>query len=487
TALATSFDPGAFAVQWGGSLNFNLDSEGRLTEQGPQASLQLANLNGELRGRKLSGAADLVVTPQPVLAGTLSLKSGGSELRFRGERGDAMNATLALNIASLNDWLPDSSGELNGQFAVRGNWPELAIEGEASGSELHAFDVRLDSLELNIEVDNPRDPSGAARVDLTNLAVAGFEFETLHARASGTPDAHQLELSATGDPLGTDLALRGARTQDGWSGSLERLLLDVQDAARLTLREPVQIVYGKNALDVSEACLAEGDIQLCVQGSMQPDGAMQANYSMSAVPLALGNVLAPADLPVQLAGIIEGRGNVRRTPEGTLFGEAQINSPSGRISRPPIEGAEDEDSTVETLFSYEDLRIAANLSGPQAQASLNARLQDNGSLSGEVALQGLGEPATGVTGTFSADIPDLAPFAVFAPQLANVQGRAEARARVAGTLQQPDITAELNATEQAADIPASGLRLKNGRVQAKPTKQGEIAVSGAIESGGGRL
>lgn len=487
TALATSFDPGAFAVQWGGSLNFNLDSEGRLTEQGPQASLQLANLNGELRGRKLSGAADLVVTPQPVLAGTLSLNSGSSELRFRGERGDAMNATLALNIASLNDWLPDSSGELNGQFAVRGKWPELAIEGEASGSELHAFNVRLDSLQLNVEVDNPRDPSGSARVDLTNLAAAGFEFETLRARASGTPDAHQLELSATGDPLGTDLALRGARTPDGWSGSLERLLLDVQDAARLALREPVQIVYGKNALDVSEACLADGDIQLCVQGSMQPGGAMQANYSMSAVPLALGNVLAPADLPVQLAGIIEGRGNVRRTPQGTLFGEAQINSPSGRISRPPIEGAEDEDSTTETLFSYEDLRIAANLSGPQAQASLNARLQENGSLSGEIALQGLGDPETGVRGNLSADIPDLAPFAVFAPQLANVQGRAEARASIAGTLQQPDITAQLNATELAADIPAVGLQLKNGRLQAKPTEQGEIAVSGAIESGDGRL
>lgn len=488
-ARATDFDPGAFAAAWSGNLDFEIKSEGRLMDNGPQATLQLANLTGRLRGRDLSGEADLVLTPQPVLAGTLSLNSGSSELRFRGERGDAIDATIALDIASLNDWLPDSGGELNGRFAVRGRWPELAIEGEARGRKLHAANVRIETLELNVDIDNPGNPSGSARIDLSNLAVAGFEFDTVLARASGTPDAHQLELSATGEPLGADLALQGARTPEGWSGSLQRLLLDVEDAVRLALREPVRIVYAKNAIDVSQACLADGDIQLCVRGSMQPDGALQANYSMAAVPLALANVLAPADSPVKLAGMIEGRGEVRRTAQGTLFGEAQISSPSGRIWQQAIESDEGvaEDSDAETLFSYEDLRIAANLSGSEARASLNAQLQENGSLSGEVTLQGLGESATGITGNLSADIPDLAPIAVFAPQLVNVQGRAEARASVTGTLQQPEISAQLNATELAADIPAAGLQLKNGRLRAAPAANGEIAISGAIESGDGRI
>jgi translocation and assembly module TamB len=488
TAQSQSFDPGAFAVSWPGALSFGLASEGRMTSEGPTATLQLKDLTGELRGRKLSGLADLALTPPLIVAGALSLQSGESDVKVRGKHGDKLDAIVSFNIASLNDVLPDASGQLTGQFKLAGRWPKLSIDGEAHGRSLDAGALRIDGLKLNADVDEPLSPRGSVRLDLTRLAAAGLEFETVAARLSGAPEEHELTLRTTGAPLALNLDVQGGRTADGWSGSVQQLKIDVKDAAQLALREPARIVVAKNAIDVSQACLADGEIELCARGNTRADGALQASYSLAGVPLALANVLAPADLPLNFAGVIEGRGEIRRTAAGELFGDARIRSPSGRVSRVLADAAAgDAPAELQTLLSYSDFNIAANLSGPDARASLHTRLDENGLLDGEATLQGLGAAETRIAGRLALNIPDLAPLAVFAPQLANVHGRAEAQARVAGTLQAPEISGELNASELAADIPAVGLHLKDGRLQARPAAAGAFDISGGVSSGKGRV
>ncbi|MGH8187183.1 MAG: translocation/assembly module TamB domain-containing protein, partial [Steroidobacteraceae bacterium] len=460
----------------------------RMTEEGPDATLRLTNLSGELRGRTLSGTADLSITPQLVPSGTMTLSSGKSELRFRGQPGDQIDAMLSLGVASLNDWLPDSGGELKAAFVVRGRWPDLSISGDARGTNLNAMNIRVEQLALDANIDDPRDPKGALNLNLTKLTAAGFEFATVRVRASGGGTAHQLQLRVAGEPLAMELDLDGARKEQSWSGTLKNLVFDVKAAARLALREPVRINVAKATVEVSTACLADGDIELCAGGNMQPDGAMQATYSLANVPLALANVLATADMPLKLDGAIRGRGEVRRSPQGELFGNVLIESPAGRISRQVavVEG----DETAEppqTLLSYRDLRVAANLAGPDARASLRAQFDPNGSLQGEATLRGLNQPETPIEASLTGQIPDLAPLAVFAPQLANVHGRAEAQIGVGGTLQAPELSGMVRAADFAADIPAVGLRLKNGRFEARPDRSGEISLAGGIDSGEGRL
>ena len=158
TAVAKDFDPGAFAAAWRGRLGFDLASQGRLLEEGPEATLTLTQLRGELRGRPLSGNADLTLTPPLVASGTLALNSGQSELRFRGRSSDQLDATISLNVASLNDWVPDSGGELQAEFVVRGKWPDLSINGDARGRDLHAANVRVESLNAQSRRRRPAQP-----------------------------------------------------------------------------------------------------------------------------------------------------------------------------------------------------------------------------------------------------------------------------------------------------------------------------------------
>lgn len=486
-ARGENFDPGAFAVEWPGSLRFQLTTQGKMTEQGPDATLKLAELRGRLRGRPISGDADMTLTPPYLPAGTLALNSGESRLRVQAAKSEQIDATIAVDVASLNDWVPNSGGELAADFRVLGKWPEISIKGDARGRELHMDEMRLNRLTLDADVNKPLDPEGAVKLTLAGLSAAGFEFEALRANASGNSAAHRAEANATGQPLSFSIVVEGGQEDDGWSGVVQRLVLDVKDAARLSLREPANIVLKGKAVDVSRACFVDRDIELCMQGGMQPDGSMQGSYSLANVPLGLANSFSSDELPLRFKGLIEGQGDIRRDAEGNLFGNASIRSPSGSMSRTLEVDEGEEPVEEETLLSYRDFRLEANLSGPDARASISAGLQENGSLQGEGEVRGLNEPDGQINARLNASLPDLAPFAVFAPQLANVHGRLDAQGSVTGSMQEPAITGTVSAAELAADIPAIGLRLKNGRIDVRPSSPTEFQVTGGIESGEGAL
>ena len=479
-AQATRFDPGAFAAGWKGELNFDLASTGRITDQGPQAKLALQDLNGRLRGRRLAGSADLQVTPDKVLAGVLDLSSGQSKVHVEGTRSTAMNALVLLDVASLNDWIPDSNGRIDARYTITGRWPELKIAGKASASELLFANTRAATLTVDLDVTNPTNPSGTARVAATELSSAGFIFHRLNTDFSGNRAAHRLALSAVGEPLDTDVVLQGGLKDGTWNGELQTLMLDVERAAHLTLREPAQIAYSAAGTRISNTCLQDGQIQLCAAGEMHPDGSLQARYSLHDVPLALANVLAPT-LPIALEGTLQGEGDIRRDAQGALFGRAEIRSPTGQLAQ----RLSDEGDEKQTLLRYDDLVLAATLSGPDAQASVRARLDERGSLDGQVSLNGLDQALTPLRGQVSLGLPSLAPVALFVPQLAELSGSVDSRIGIAGTMQEPKLSGYVRANDVAADVPALGLHLKEGRLEAAPREDGTVRLSGRIASGDG--
>lgn len=484
-AQASQFDPGVLLAAWSGSLTFSLDSEGHLMGDVPLGSIRLAGLRGQLRGHRLAGEADLLLMPRRVVAGSLSIESGASRLQFHGRPGESMDAIVTLDVASMSDLTPNSQGELSARALVRGRWPEISIEGYARGHGIRTANTKLDSLALDVDVENWSSPRGSASAQLSGVAVAGLRFDRLVVRAEGSPDTHELDLNARGEPLSARLQLRGAHSPQGWLGSIAALTIDVKEVARLELREPVNIAYGRNELDVSQACLVDGEIELCARARMQADGELRADYSLRSVPLSLARIFLPADLPLSIAGAIEGRGEVHRTAQGVLSGNAFISSPAGRIAQSSEHTARPD----ETLLSYDDLRITASVAGAEARASLAARLDESGSLNGELVVAGLDradESAT-IDGRVSANSSNLAPLTVLAPQLADARGHAEVNAVIHGTLRDPRITATVDARELAVSVPAVGLQLTNGRLQVTPAAAGGLQFSGSIESAEGQL
>lgn len=480
TAKAHRFDPGAYAADWPGAIDFDLASKGQLTDNGPAATIQLAKLGGTLRKRPVSGSADLALEPGYVVDGKLDLVSGKSRIAAVGRGGDQTDATITLAIASLGDWLPDAGGALDGNFRVHGKWPQLGVEGKAHGAQLSLGETRIETLDLRAALDSIQPPQGKLDLSAANLASGGVAFDTLELQGAGSPERHDLTLSAKGTPADIALALGGSMHDDGrWNGNLRTLDIAARDAPPLALEAPAQLAWDGKRFTAQEICLAGGGPRLCVAGGGTADGALDARYRIERLPIDLIAKLAAPDAPFRAEGILEGSGDVRRDAAGALDGKATIRSASGRVAWP--------EEAEQPLLEWTDLALDARLSPQATHATLRASLDHDGKLDGEVNLTGAPGSTQALSGRVDLVLNSLAFVELLTPEVANAKGRLAANYTIGGTLVEPRLDGALTLKEFAAEIPSAGLKLHEGDVSLRAVDAGRFVLEGQLKSGEGTL
>ncbi|MFC3650483.1 translocation/assembly module TamB domain-containing protein [Dyella humi] len=476
-ATANKFDPGLLFAGWQGSLDADFGTQGKLTKNKPDVTLDLRKLEGQLRQRHLRGTGRLHLSPNHVVDGTLELASGSSSSKLLAQPGSSNDANITLAIASLNDWLPQGSGALNGQFRVHGNYPALAVNGTLQGISLAWDKQTLQSLRLQADIPDISHPGGKLELDATGADLGGLAFKQIRLNSQGTSAQHQLALDAQGQPLSVSLALNGSLKAQNWNGTLSSATLDMQGLPRWHLQQATQLGWNDGNASVGDLCLTAGEPLLCITGKLDKVGNLDAGYRLRDVPLALVvNAAGVSDMPVSADGMLEGDGKIHRTTAGVFTGNASITSPQGRITY--------NEHPDQPLLTYKDLALNANLAPDNQQATVHAALNGNGRLDGQIAVTGSQQALSGQVGLH---LDDLAFISLFTDELANVKGRINGDFRLGGTLTEPAVTGQAGIDGFAAEVPDAGLKLTDGRLVANTTDAKQLRIDGSVQSGKGTL
>ncbi|OOG36034.1 pathogenicity protein [Rhodanobacter sp. C06] len=476
-AKASRFDPGQLIAGWNGALDFALASAGKLTKAGPDATLDLSQLGGRLRDRAIGGEAKLHLSPDKVIAGRLRLVSGGSMVQLDAKPGRSNDAELKLAIASLGDWLPDAGGRLDGQFAIRGLLPKLSVNGHLNGSALSWQQQRVDTLQLVAGLPDLSRLAGKLELTAGGAHLGGLVFQRIHLLAEGSQGDHRLELDARGSQLSGMLALHGALKNEAWSGTLSTLNLEPQGLPGWRLQQPSQLAWRDGAFSLGELCLTAGDPLLCTSARQDKAGNLDASYRLRALPLALLlNAAGEADLPLRVDGNLQGDGQLRRSAAGVLSGHASLDSARGSIT-----WTEHADAP---LLSYDGFALDAELGAGSQRFSLRAGLDHGGRLDGQLSLSGKQQA---LAGQLELRLNSLAFLELFGNTLANVRGQAVGNFRLGGTLAQPAVSGGATLSDFAAEVPAAGLKLSQGRLTVNALDLHSLRVDGSVQSGAGTL
>jgi translocation and assembly module TamB len=476
-AKASRLDPGQLFAGWNGALDFTLASQGRLTQAGPDATLDLAQFGGRLRERAIGGEAKLHLSPGEVIDGHARLTSGGSTVQLAARPGRSNDADLKLAIASLGDWLPDAGGRLDGQFTIRGLLPKLSVNGHLNGNALTWQQQRVDKLQLVAGIPDLSHPAGKLELATDGVHAGGLVFQRIHLLAEGSQGDHRLELDARGSQLSGTLALHGALKNGAWNGTLSTLNIEPQGLPGWRLRQPGQLAWHDGAFSLGELCLTAGDPLLCASAKQDKAGNLDASYRLRALPLALLlNAAGASDLPLRVDGDLQGDGQLHRSAAGVLSGHASIGSARGSVTYTEHADA--------PLLDYEGFALGADLGAGGQSFTLHAGLDHGGRLDGQVSLTGKQQA---LNGRIDLRLNSLAFVELFSNALANVHGQASGSFRLGGTLAQPAVSGDAALTGFAAEVPAAGLKLSQGRLTVRAVDTHNLRVDGSVQSGAGAL
>ncbi|HEY8010408.1 MAG TPA: translocation/assembly module TamB domain-containing protein [Rudaea sp.] len=491
-AKADKFDPGAFARNWPGAVNFTLSTSGNVEKTGPVGKLKLDNLSGSLRQRALGGNADLAFAAPFSVDGKLTLSSGKSSVALIGKGGTTGGARtdlkIDLAIDSLGDWIPKSGGSLRGDIAVQGAWPKLDASGKLDGAQIASGDTHMQALTLSFDVHDLSAPSGNLDVEAKTVAAGGFVFDTLKLDAKGNQAAHHLELDARGKPLSASLALDGGLVankgkSNDWRGTLNALTLDVKDQPQWKLTHPAALGYVGGAFNLDELCLRAGTPGLCASANQDAQKRTQAKFTLEHLPLSMIGKLASPDVPLKLDGEINGNGNIAQSADGALSGQATIKSESGSITYP--------DSTSQAVLAYRNFHIDAALSPQQSTITIAGDLNGGGRLDGHIVTGTLNNDSPGgampLSGNLSATINNLSFVDLLTPNLSGTKGKVEAKFALSGTTAKPGVEGELALIDFATEVPAAGLKLHDGKISVLSRDGENFAIDGSIASDEGTL
>jgi translocation and assembly module TamB len=476
-ATAQHFDPGQLFAGWNGSLDAKLSTHGTLPQDKPDATLVLEQLTGTLRGRAVRGNGTLHLAPNRVLDGALRLASGHSSLAVTAKPGATNDVDLQLAIASLADWRTDANGRLDGRFHVGGLWPKLAVDGTLHGAALAWQQQTIERLALEAHLPDLSTPGG--RLDLTagGVHATGMAFQQIGVHGDGTAAEHRLTVDVRGSQLSGRLALQGSLKDTRWHGSLSELTIEPRGLPRWQLQRPAALGYANGAMSLSELCLSAGEPLLCVSGTRDAAGALDASYRLRALPLAmLLNAAGYAKTPLAVSGELQGQGTLHRSAAGALSGNAALSSPQGSVIY--------SDHAGQPLLAWRDLSATAELSPARQQLKLQASLDHGGRIDGQIAISGSTQT---LAGQLAVHLNSLAPIELFTAELANVSGQLDGRFAFGGTLQKPQLNGQATISGFAAEVPTAGIKLVDGRLVASTTDAREFHLDGRVQSGKGAL
>lgn len=486
-ATGTQLDPGEFVHDWPGAIDFQLSTSGTMENDGPVATLRLAQLGGQLRQRPLEGSGELAFSPPLHLLGKLKLVSGKSAIVVSGKGGAGKDApadvAIDLDIDSLGDWVPNAGGAVRGNIVLTGAYPNLDARGQVQGKQIVSGATHLDAVTVDFDLRNLLAPSGSASVNATRLAAGGYVFDTLKLDAHGNAAAHQLVLAAHGKSLALDLALDGAlhanKGASDWRGMLKTLTLRQQGLPEWALVRPTALAYAGNALSLNPLCLRAGRSGVCVQATQNPQTGTRAKFSIEHVPLAMLAKFASPATNLQLAGELDGDGVLEMAPNGALSGQATIASGSGSIAHA--------ETATQALLSYENLRLDAALSAQHSTITIAGELNGGGRIDGHINLGALQDGAMPLSGNLSANVNDLSFVDLLSSQVSGTRGRIAANFALSGTTIKPEIDGSLDLHDFATEVPAAGIKLHDGHVTVASRDGENLDIDGAISSGGGKL
>jgi len=477
----SDLNPGSRWLDWPGQLAVALRARLATEDSAWRLHVEEAGASGSLRGQPLKLAARGSYAPGELQLDTGTLSSGPSRLQVRGKLGERLDLGWDVDSPDLATLLPAAGGRLSGSGQLQGTLQAARLTARLSGHALRYRDERVRDLQLQTDLDAGGTRPSSLQLALSGNRLAGMELERIELTGSGTPQAHALQLTTTGERLDARLAAGGSWQADAWAYTLNTARFAPAGQTAWELQQAVSGRVSTTGASLPQACWAAGEASLCLQAEAMQDGRTAA-LRLRSLPLATLAQLLPEEIGLQ--GGLDAAGNFRQSTGRPPEVQLQLTTTAGELT------VLDEDGAHTTLLAFAPGKATLDLDAARARLELRLPLQaDAGSLGGNATLTAgrRGWADAALAGDFQARLPDIAFAGELLPDVSELHGRLDGEIRLAGTAAAPRLQGRLLLDDGSALLDAPGLQLEEVRVELAGRPDGSIGLLAQARSGDGVL
>jgi translocation and assembly module TamB len=473
-------DPEFFISELPGKLNFISKVNVSHSARGIEADVDLKNLSGTLRDYVVKGDGEVHYSADSIHAKNFNLAVGENAINVNGLLG-VQNNKVDFEIAANNlvQLHPKLTGYVQGGGSFAGTLKQPHVTAMLTGGNIsYAEQYRIESISLDGDVHVFSDHDSRATIKASNLVVNDNVIETLQLTATGNQQEHLIGMDARGNEINASLNVTGAYVEHNWRGVLNQLQANLLGYGEWKLVKASELEYGVEGFSVSPSCLHDEEASLCLQASSDSNGNWQSEGKLVDMPLKL---LAKN---VKERFEIDGNANLGFNLQGSksgIEGELKVISKNLSIYSPFLEDR-DESLLVQNFELLGDIGLESS------KFDLNI-LIDKGQVRGSALIENIQdfENAFIRQGNFTADIPSIKFINVFMPRITINEGLLNAKAKLHGSLKQPEIVSDVKLSELTFYIPDLGTEYTQGNFVSSSTVWNNFDLSGTLQSRAGTL
>lgn len=481
-ASLKGIDPGGLWRQWPGRITATAASEGRLRKDGFHGRLVLSDVHGSLRDHPLRAEARLRLAADALTVEDLRLESGSSTAKLSGTAGERLNLDWRLS----SDNLAELDGRIRGQLQARGRLsgrrdsPRLSLK--VLGKDIGSSGYGVSQLQLDGNLDLPGTRQLDVKASLQGLDAKGFAIPSLELKSTASDNHYNLQLSSTLDQGRVALAADLSRDADRWQGRISTIDLILDNSSNWHLKQEVPLNWSKHEGELRSLCLGDGDGEICVDASHRRQQTA-AQLELRALPLSLLSPWLPPEL--RLDGVVNGGADIRHQATKGLTGTAELRLPAGALHYPPLQNR-DQPWAWQSIVA----RLEMRQDGARIEAAASMDEQDRISVRAELPgarLPALDRRTQAINGNAYLLVRRLKHLEGLLPELHNVQGVAEARVGIGGTLAAPQLSVNAGLRDGELQIPRLGLKITDLQLNASSRDDYRLDYQLQARSGKGQL
>ena len=395
------------------------------TYQAPHWQLNIPTMqaDGQLNGYPLALAGKLSGNDRLAWKfEQIRLSSGSNRLLLDGALGADWRATGSLQAPDLGLLLPELRGSANAQFNLSGTAKRPVVSLQVQADELAMSGVRMRDLQAQGTLNLGAIWQGNLQAHLGRLRNGTTRLQDLQLSLQGDENAHELRLAFAGQPLASELLVRGQWRARQWQGELSSGRIDTP-IGPWVLDAPLNMVFSaaSQRLSLGAQCWHLNEAALCLQPAELSKARGDLRLSLSQFATQALRPLFPERMDWRAMLTLNGQLGWQG---GVPYADLQLESEPGSLIADELVSDYDRLSVSTKLDRQQGALVLHFASKQLGRADINLLIGDpmgERTLGGELAIQDL-------------RLYNLAPLL---DELKRTKGRVNASGRMGGTLNKP--------------------------------------------------